>query len=56
VLARLEHDLAGSLRGERALDRGEDRVGAEREPIDVVPGEEADLDVDRSTARRRTSG
>ncbi len=44
VLARLEHDVSVPLRGERPLDRREDRVRADPEPLDVVPREEADLD------------
>ena len=44
VLARLEDDLAGALRVQRRLDGGEDRVVVERERLDVVAGEVADLD------------
>ena len=47
VLARLEHDLSPALRGERALGRVEDQVGADREPVDVVAGEVADLEAGR---------
>ncbi len=44
VLARLEHDLAPPLRGERLLGRVEDQVGPARQGVDVVAGQVADLE------------
>ena len=37
VLTRLEHDLARPLSDERRLDRGQDRVGPDRELLTSCP-------------------
>jgi hypothetical protein len=55
VLARFQHDFLAALRGQRALGGVEDQVRPDREAVNVVAGEVADLE-SRHVVRRVTAG